>query len=376
MRLKKKLLFLFLLVLLMFVVTACKVLVYSRRSSQFSSSPISTSSREDHTPIGRPSKGSSDHDGPPEVVHQLKKRYLSPLHVNASTATNNHHLGSSLKDSDKFPRVLIVGFAKTGTKALYEALKLHPQLSGPLKELRYFTEHYRSDGLGGVQAYLDKFQGPPPVGGYNIEKSPDYILSMKAAVRLKQAAYEAGVNPLSLKLVVMVRNPIVRSVSDFLELKSWSILNKVDFSNSFSDHVFDINGNIQVHSKIVNSSCYSYHIMNWFKEFAKDQFCYVNGDAFTTDPYNEIKSLENCLQLNPFYTQSNFVYNMQRGFYCFSSDTDYSKPICMSRSKGRKHPDIDHDTVDRLKLYYNPWNQQLYSIINRTDLNWESSESY
>jgi len=34
----------------------------------------------------------------------------------------------------RFPKYMIVGFGKAGTKALYEALKLHPSLTGLEKE--------------------------------------------------------------------------------------------------------------------------------------------------------------------------------------------------------------------------------------------------
>ena len=298
-------------------------------------------------------------------LHRLRDRFLA-IQKNKSVDTKL----SRLKSVDNFPRIIIVGFAKTGTKALYEALKLHPQLSGPLKELRYFTEHY-SDNL---QDYLDKFSHAPS-NGSNIEKSPDYILSLQAAHRLKQACLSLRLDPSILKFVVMVRNPVARTVSDFLELKSWALMNhNNDFSPKFSEHVIDKDGGIATRSKIVNSSCYLFHLKRWMTVFERKQFCYVNGDSFVHDPFTEIKKLESCLGLEPFYQTSNFVFNIRKGFYCFKGSA--SKVICMSKSKGRTHPFVEKDLVTRLKQFFAPWNKDLYNFINRTDFNWELSEDY
>ena len=282
----------------------------------------------------------------------------------------------SLQMTDNFPKVFIIGFAKTGTKALYETLKLHPQLSGPLRELRYFTEHYTDN----LQDYINMFT-PPPTNGYNVEKSPDYILSLEAARRLKNALVEVGIWPESVKLVVVLRNPVVRTVSDYLEIRNWALINgrsqnEFVMAESFENLILRETGKIKSNLKIVNSSCYSYHIQQWMRLFEKHQFCFVDGDRFVSDPFSEMKLLEQCLGLQSLYSQSNFIYNEERGFYCFKGFGSAPQSMCMAKSKGRKHPTVGLNVVKRLKEFFHSWNNDLYQLLDRNDFDWEQSEHY
>ena len=281
-----------------------------------------------------------------------------------------------LQMTDNFPKVFIIGFAKTGTKALYETLKLHPQLSGPPTELRYFTEHYTQY----LQDYINRFT-PPPFNGYNVEKSPDYILSLEAARRLKSALEEVNILPESVILVVVLRNPVVRTVSDYLEMRYWALINgrsqsKFVTAESFENLILRETGEIKSDLKIVNSSCYSYHIRQWMRLFGKHQFCFVDGDRFVSDPFSEVKLLEQCLGLQSLYSQSNFIYNEMRGFYCFKGFGSEPHSLCMAKSKGRKHPTIDLNVIVKLKEFFQPWNNELYQLLDRNDFDWEQSIQY
>ena len=310
------------------------------------------------------------------VLHRLRDRYLALNSKDATSsepiitvATPSQLLSDFLQLKFNFPQVFTIGFAKAGTKALYEALKLHPQLSGPKKEMRYFTENYDKYNL---LNYIKKFSHCPK-DGFNVEKSPDYILSLKAAQRLKKAAINVGVSLTSLKFIVIVRNPVVRTVSDFMELKLWALQKKREYPRDFNEMILNKDGKL-ASCKVVNSSCYSYHLKQWMTIFEKNQFCFVNGDAFIHDPYKEMKLLEECLGVASFYQNSHFVYNRQKRFYCFNRKKN--NPLCLGRSKGRQHPLVQQNVISKLKLFFSPWNHELYNLLNRTDFDWETSESY
>ena len=311
-----------------------------------------------------------DKNHKPGVLYQLQDRFKTVQRIRLSSlSTPSNH---SLSHKSRFPHIFIIGFAKAGTKALYEALKLHIQLSGPMREMRFFTEHYESS----LQKYLDKFPKPSSKG-YNIEKSPDYILSLKAATRLKQAAIDVEVEPSLLKFVVIVRNPVVRSVSDHMELLLWAKYNNRSIPRLYQSQVIDEHGKVKDSVKIVNSSCYAYHINRWMEVFNKSQFCFVDGDRFIQNPYTELKKLERCLGLFPFFIESHFVYNKQRGFYCFrdSPTAEANQQICMNKSKGRTHPYVSNSVLIKMKEYFKPWNMKLYDMLGK-DFNWESSDEY
>ena len=269
----------------------------------------------------------------------------------------------------RFPHYFIIGFAKTGTKALYEALKIHPQLDGPAREMRYFTDHYQRK----LNYYLKRIPNPSQ-NGYTIEKSPDYILSQECPVRIKKAATVTGHNATDLKFIVMLRNPVVRAVSEYIELQIWSSLNGRPKLPPFSDLVLTQTGEIDGNLKVINNSCYIYYVERWLQQFNRDQICFVNGDHFITDPYKEIKILEKCLNLTSYFLQSHFIYEKKKGFYCFKKGID-EPSICMNGAKGRLHPFVDEKIINKLKDYFQPWNKKLYSVVNRY-FDWETSMKY
>ena len=57
----------------------------------------------------------------------------------------------------RFPKYMIIGFGKAGTKAV---LKLHPSLKGPETEQRYFSRYYSQ----GLSSYLVHLPDPHLVG--------------------------------------------------------------------------------------------------------------------------------------------------------------------------------------------------------------------
>lgn len=261
----------------------------------------------------------------------------------------------------RFPQVMIIGFGKAGTKALYEALKLHPKLSGPYKEKRFFSQYYSI----GLESYLMSLPDPPD-DGFNSEKSPDYIIVPASPKRIKLAASITGVSSHNLKFVVVLRDPIDRAMSEYLE---WNIQRKA--SNKprlppFEDMVIDKNGNVDASQPFINTSCYAYHIRNWLKHFSREQMCYVDGDMFVVDPLKEMRMLEECLQLDHYFSPKNFVYDDVRGFYCFQDPKSMTKSVCMNKSKGRKHPDIPEHVVKMLTNYFQPWCSLIPDLIGRT----------
>lgn len=304
---------------------------------------------------------------PPKRRGRRKKKKVKETHHNPTLAGHpwtSPKNGNNSMHANKFPHYFIIGFAKTGTKALYELLKMHTQLAGPRREMRYFS----SGQIQNLTSYLSRFP-PPPANGYTIEKSPDYILSPLPAVRLKEAAIESGVETSSLKFIVMFRNPVVRSVSDYLEMVSWSYMNRKPALPPFDKMVLSPDGRVDTSLNIINSSCYSYHLKKWLNVFSKDQFCFVNGDQFMTDPYTEAKTLEECLHLNSFFTKKNFVFNKKRKLFCFKTS---STPMCMNGAKGRKHPLVSEEVITTLKVVFRAYNEELYSLIGR-NFDWESS---
>ena len=273
--------------------------------------------------------------------------------------------------SSRYPSVFIVGFGKTGTKALYEALKLHPQLTGPLKEMRFFSLHYSR----GLKWYLSHLPSPALPNQHIIEKSPDYVITKGAAKLIRETAELLGMQPASLKFVVVLRNPIARAVSEYLEWNSFRKMRRRKGLPPFSQLVLNSESEVDTSVKFLNSSLYAYHINagGWFKWFSKTQFCFVNGDKFRVDPSTQVKKLEECLGLQAYLTDYNFVYNKERKRYCLRDG--YGAIRCLGAAKGRTHPHVPKSVIDKLKSYYRLWNKNLYQLLEE-DFRWDESEVY
>ena len=283
--------------------------------------------------------------------------------VNATTSSS---ISSHLKA--RFPKYFIIGFAKTGTKALYETLKLHPTLVGPKKEERFFTDHYKD----GIQKYLESIPHPS-LGSYAIEKSPDYITSPFAPQRLKDAAISLGISPSHLKFVIVFRNPVARSVSDSIELSIYAKKVGKKSPPPFNEQVIE-NGTVNDGLTYINHSCYAYHTKNWLKYFNKSQVCFVDGDKFVTSPHSVITLLEKCMELESFFTDNNFIFNPKKGFYCLRRGPS-SRAACLGRAKGRPHPQVPHNVLLKVRNHFKSCNNQFYSIIGN-NLHWDTSNTY
>ena len=261
-------------------------------------------------------------------------------------------VGLSTLLKERFPHFMIIGFGKAGTRALYDTLRLHPQLDGPKSEERFFTNKYAK----GLKKYLSSFPSRP-LGGFLIEKSPDYILNSNVPPRIVSAVRNMGRNVRDLMFVVVTRSPVDRAMSEYLEWQVQRKLSKSEPLPLFDDMVLRDDGLLQTQQPFINASCYEYHIRRWLRTFSEAQMCYVDGDAFVTNPLQQIHQLETCMGLHNYFSDENFVFNEKRGFYCFQTTESDTK--CMGGSKGRPHPPIATEVKSQLTRYFQQCNSQI-----------------
>jgi len=129
----------------------------------------------------------------------------------------------------RVPDFFIVGHPKSGTTALTQMLRRHPQVFLPMKEPRFFARELRSRhrGLGpGVppetlDAYLALFKPAEP-GQRAGEASPSYLRSHEAAARIAEVAPHA-------RIVAILREP----ASFLRSFHMQSVHNHVETQKSF-----------------------------------------------------------------------------------------------------------------------------------------------
>lgn len=261
----------------------------------------------------------------------------------------------------KFPMIMIIGFGKAGTKALFDVLKMHPDVHGPVSERRFFSDHYDK----GLRYYLTSLPEPSP-GGFVVEKSPDYIIDEPVPARITASAKRLGISVEELKFVVVLRDPVDRAMSEYLE---WQVSRHNSGSTKlppFHHMIWNQNGTINSEQPFLKYSNYAQFIKHWFQYFNRTQTCFVDGDKFIKDPFSEVHMLEACLHLKLYFTSGHFVYEPKRKFYCFKDSINQTEPYCMGSSKGRKHPPIPDKALSALRKHYRPFDNQLEALTGRT----------
>lgn len=256
----------------------------------------------------------------------------------------------------RLPQSIIFGVRKCGTRAMLEFLGLHPQIKPADHEVHYFDDNTNYNM--GIEWYRSQmpysFQEQ-----VTVEKSPRYFITEKVPERISRMNS-------SIKLIVLLRNPTVRVISDYTQVY-YNKKAKGKVHNKLEHLALDpVTGEINTRYKAVRISIYHQHFERWFNVFRPDQFHIVDGDNLIVRPWEEISRVEEFLELSHRITKDHFYFNSTRGFYCMKLGHEK----CLGATKGRKHPYTDPDAMDKLRQFFKPHNQILFKMINRT-FNWE-----
>lgn len=188
---------------------------------------------------------------------------------------------------------------------------------------------------------------PPTLDGQiTMEKTPSYFVTSEVPKRVKH------MNP-GMKLIVVVRDPVTRAISDYTQVKS-----KRRKMPRFEDLAF-LNG-----SRIVDTSwmplkigVYVRHLERWLQYFPLSQFLFVSGERLIADPVMEITRVQDFLDLKRVICEKHFYFNATKGFPCLLKSEDRATPHCLgkivkdwsSRMRGTEFPKLAWTTIHFLK---------------------------
>ena len=274
------------------------------------------------------------------------------IYVNTEISSLSH----KVKLKKRFPNAIIIGSAKSGTRALLEMLGSHPMIRCASKEVNYFSFHFNK----GLKWYINQMPGTKK-NELTIEKSPRYFETSSSPQRI----YNLSRN---VQFILTVRNPIKRTVSHYVEWMSQMTKKKKQVF-SFDNRILHPNGTIVSTVDEINVSMYDVHYHRWLKWFDKKQILVLNGDELITNPVPILNKVESFLNVSHYFENRMFTINKEKGFYCWKRNATKEELQCLGKSKGRPHPTVSNSTLNKLKEFLQPHAQKFCHLAD-VKFNW------
>ncbi|XP_052687021.1 heparan sulfate glucosamine 3-O-sulfotransferase 6-like [Crassostrea angulata] len=273
---------------------------------------------------------------------------LSQAEVPKESEEESSVEGESLKKR-RLPQAIIIGVKKGGTRALLEFLRVHPDVKATGPEPHFFDKHYQK----GLDWYRNLMPETLP-HQLTIEKTPSYFITKEVPARICRMSN-------STKLVLVVRDPVTRAISDYTQ-----ILSKHGKSKSFQSSAFIRNDTTKINTSwiVIRIGLYVKHLENWLSVFPLKQIHFVHGENLVTNPGEEMRKVQTFLGLRTFITEDNFILNKTRGFPCIKKTMSSKRGHCLDESKGRKHPILPESVIAALRRFYRPFNAKFYRLTN------------
>ncbi|XP_001918213.5 heparan sulfate glucosamine 3-O-sulfotransferase 3A1 [Equus caballus] len=257
--------------------------------------------------------------------------------------------------SKQLPQAIIIGVKKGGTRALLEFLRVHPDVRAVGAEPHFFDRSYDK----GLAWYRDLM--PRTLDGQiTMEKTPSYFVTREAPARISAMSKDT-------KLIVVVRDPVTRAISDYTQT-----LSKRPDIPTFESLTFKnrTTGVIDTSWSAIQIGIYAKHLEHWLRHFPIGQMLFVSGERLISDPAGELGRVQDFLGLKRIITDKHFYFNKTKGFPCLKKAEGSSKPHCLGKTKGRTHPEIDREVVQRLRAFYRPFNLKFYQMTGH-DFGWD-----
>ncbi len=243
------------------------------------------------------------------------------------------------------PSFIIIGTQKGGTTSLYRYLENHPLVLSAIKKEVYFWNHHYKRGL---DWYLSHFPSLNDSHQFITgEATPSYLEDEQVSHRIAKKIP-------TMKFIVLLRNPIERTVSQYyhwvrlgLEQKSLeaAINQELELLGDYPETSIHPNYWEQTY-KYIWRGLYVEFMQNWMMHFPAENFLILKSEDFYEQPQQVLQQAFEFLNL-PEHTLSEFkTYN--QGYY---------QPM----------PD---KIRTQLHQFFTPHNQRLEAFLGRT-FNWK-----
>ncbi|KAG9279991.1 heparan sulfate glucosamine 3-O-sulfotransferase 2 [Astyanax mexicanus] len=284
-------------------------------------------------------------------THTAKRQPAAqPAEKTARNGTSAQRYGNK-----KLPNALIVGVKKGGTRAVLEFIRIHPDVRAVGTEPHFFDRNY-DRGLDWYRSLMPRTLDSQ----ITMEKTPSYFVTREAPRRIASMCRDT-------KLIVVVRNPVTRAISDYTQT-----LSKKPDIPTFEELAFKnrSQGLVDTSWNAIRIGMYILHLENWLQYFRLSQIHFVSGERLITDPAGELGRVQDFLGLKRIITDKHFYFNRTKGFPCLKKPESSSLPRCLGKSKGRTHVQIDQEVIEQLRDFYRPFNIKFYEMVGH-DFRWD-----
>jgi len=240
------------------------------------------------------------------------------------------------------PDYIVIGETKCGTTSLYNYLIQHPKIQDTFgngegydetyrtKELRFFDKFYHR----GIDWYKSLF--PDKKEGFIVgEATPMYMYRALCAARIKKHLP-------NVKLVVALRDPVNRFISQFYHNHKWV----PGFAERYPNIQTFLNSAIDPDYYILEKGLYYYSLQKWLAHFKQEQFYVFSSEEMFTQPQETYNNLVGFLGLEP-HTINDFKIFRQN-----------------------KYPNAEPEVVEQLTEFYSLANQKLFHLLGK-EFNWK-----
>uniref|UniRef100_A0A8C3QAL7 Sulfotransferase n=1 Tax=Geospiza parvula TaxID=87175 RepID=A0A8C3QAL7_GEOPR len=243
----------------------------------------------------------------------------------------------------RLPRAIVVGVKKGGTRAVLEFIRVHPEVRALGTEPHFFDRNYHR-GLEWYRSLMPRTLDSQ----ITVEKTPSYFVTKEAPRRIFNMSRDT-------KLIVVVRNPVTRAISDYTQT-----LSKKPDIPTFEGLTFRNRslGLVDTSWNAIRIGMYAVHLQSWLQYFPLSQIHFVSGERLITDPAGEMGKVQDFLGIKRVITDKHFYFNKTKGFPCLKSQ------------RGRTHVQIDPEVIEQLRDFYRPYNIKFYETVGQ-DFRWE-----
>ncbi len=274
----------------------------------------------------------------------------------------------------RLPSALILGVKKCGTGALRYFLDLHPQIEV------IGTPNFENRNLNdSMKRWASRMPLTTP--------KQKVVAEYQSTVNLYQNFYSMD----KLKYIFILRDPVERAVSDYLHVRDFSFRNKNAISYrterlkdggfktfmvyknyellpTFEESILAKDRALNRSHALIAKGLYLNRMRWHINRFGRENVIIIDGNSFQRKPVPVLRTLEKFLGISPFFKKDHFHLDSNGNFYCPNIKERPDKK-CVSEdnaTKGRKHPEVDENVLQMLRLFYQPYNRKLQKYLNQT----------